>query len=220
MGKFLQRCTESFNPMSTQFFTFYSQQHWGFCVYLYSPHATSSRGERRTAAILHSYKILSHKCVFLLPSPINLHPWLRRDEMKWTRLIRAVSGCEHWWAQGQHTTHWCRQWLLPRDPKPCPSTSSLTLMPFLHSSELFSGELAYFKPAAHKVTVSASRLHHTVFSPAFINLLCVTLPTHDCTEIAEIFGVSFSIWLMEGCYVRMSTLLRKRGNFLIFVVIK
>lgn len=82
MGKFLQRCTESFNPMSTQFFTFYSQQRWGFCVYLHSPHVTSSCGERRTAAILHSYRILSHKCVFLLPSPINLHPKLRREEMK------------------------------------------------------------------------------------------------------------------------------------------
>lgn len=103
-----------------------------------------------------------------------------------------------------------RQWLLPRDPRPCPSTSSLTLMPFLHSSELFSGELAYFKPPAHKVTVSASRLHHIVFSPAFINLICVTLPTYYCTESAEIFGVSLSIWLMEGCYVRMSTFLRKK----------
>lgn len=64
-----------------------------------------------------------------------------------------------------------------------------TLMPFLHNSELFSGDLAYFKLPAHKVTVSASRLHHIVFSPAFINLLCVTVPTHDCTESAEIFGV-------------------------------
>lgn len=92
MGKFLQRCTESFNPMSIQFFTFYSQQHWGFCVYLCSPHATSSQGERRTAAILHSYNILSQKCVFLLPSPVNLHPKRRRGELKWTRLVTAVSG--------------------------------------------------------------------------------------------------------------------------------
>lgn len=51
-GMFLQRCTESFNPMSTQFFPFYSQQLWGLCVYLYSPHATLPRGERRTAEIL------------------------------------------------------------------------------------------------------------------------------------------------------------------------
>lgn len=92
--------------------------------------------------------------------------------------------------------------------------------PFLHSSELFSGDLAYFKPPAHKVTVSASRLHHIVFSPAFINRICVTLPTHVCTENAEIFRVSLSIWFMEGCYVSMSTFLRKRGNFLIFMVIK
>lgn len=67
MGKFLERHTESFNPLSTLFFTFYSQRHWGFCVYLYSLHATSPWGERRTAAILQSYKILSQKCILLLP---------------------------------------------------------------------------------------------------------------------------------------------------------
>lgn len=44
-----------------------------------------------------------------------------------------------------------RQWLFPRDPKPWPSTSSHTLMPFLHSSELLSGELAYFKPLLTKL---------------------------------------------------------------------
>lgn len=73
---------------------------------------------------------------------------------------------------------------------------------------LWRGDL--FQASTHKVTVSASRLHHIVFSPAFINLICVILPTHDCTESAEIFGVSLCIRLIEGCYVRMSTFLRKK----------
>lgn len=183
-GMFLQRCTESFNPMSTQFFPFYSQQLWGLCVYLYSPHATLPRGERRTAEILHSYKILP---VPNWPAPQTQKGWAEVDtthpSCQWILTLISSRPARHAGA---------RQWLFLRDTKPCPSTSSHTLVPFLHCSELLPGELAYFKPPAHKVTVSASRLHHIVFSPAFLNLVCYSANTW-------LYWKRWDIWCFFKC---------------------
>lgn len=100
--------------------------------------------------------------------------------------------------------------LFPKDLKPCWSTSLHTPMPFLHSSWLYPGELSYFEPSAHKVTASSSRPNHTGFSPAFIHLIFVILPTHDCAENAEIFGIFLRIWHLEWYYVRIPTFIRKK----------
>lgn len=81
--------------------------------------------------------------------------------------------------------------------------------PFLHSSELFSGEVTYFKPPLTKLQYQPQD-SITLFLAQHLLILCVILPTHDCTESAEIFGVSLCIRLIEGCYVRMSTFLRKK----------
>lgn len=102
-----------------------------------------------------------------------------------------------------------RHWLFPKDLQPCLSTSAHTL-PSWRSSELYSRELSYFKPAAHQRTVSSSRPSHIVFSPAFIHLLFVILPTHGSTETTEILDNFLSIWLLEWHYERISAFIRKR----------
>lgn len=88
MGKFLQREAESFNCLSTRFFTFYTQYHWGIFVQLYSccfimgSNAAVLQNDFSEMFILAS---LMGKC------QISLYPKIRMGEIKHTRL-RAVAG--------------------------------------------------------------------------------------------------------------------------------